>query len=405
MQWIKWVILLLSLVCSPIWADDAGHQASDAVKGEHGGRLLEQDSVALELSLFEQAMSPHFRAYIYQNGVLVSPEQSQLEVQLKRFNHQVEIVTFKPINDFLQSEQTIREPHSFDVTIVLNYQGKKYSWNYSSYEGRVKIVPALLKAAKIKIAQAASVTLEKQLKVVGKITPNRDTMAPVYPRYSGIIKSLTKNLGDEVTKGEVLVIIESNESLQNYSILAPISGTVVQKYATTGELAKGDKPIYDIANLANVWADLTLYRKDAPLVKQGMNVLVTGDEGKPQSQSIINYISPLGIEDSQTILARAILPNTERSWLPGMYVNAVITIEKKTVPVAVPHTALQRMQDKDVVFVQQGDFFEATPVVLGEEDDQWVEIKSGLEPGQYYVSDNSFFLKAEIGKEGAVHDH
>lgn len=405
MQWIQSSIVLLALVFSPLWADEAVLQTKDSVKGQHGGRLLEKGHLALELTIFEHAMSPHFRAYIYQNGVLVSPDQSQLEVQLKRFNHGMETVSFKPIDDFLQSEQIIREPHSFDVVVDLNYQGKKYSWHYSSYEGRVKIVPALLKAAHIKTAQAASVTIEKQLKVVGKIVPNHDTMAPVYPRYSGIIKLLTKNLGDEVTKGELLVTVESNESLQNYSILAPISGTVVQKYATTGELAKGDKPIYEIANLANVWADLTLYRKDAPLVRQGMSVVVTGDEGKPQSRSLINYISPLGIEDSQTTLARAILPNAGRIWLPGMYVNAVITIEKKTVPVAVPHTALQRMQDHDVVFVQQGDFFEATPVILGEEDDQWVEIKSGLEPGQYYVSDNSFFLKAEIGKEGAIHDH
>ncbi len=74
-------------------------------------------------------------------------------------------------------------------------------------------------------------------------------------------------------------------------------------------------------------------------------------------------------------------------------------------PVAVPHTALQHMRDSDVVFVQQGDFLEAAPVVLGTEDEQWVEIISGLEPGQRYVSKNSFFLKAEIGKEGASHDH
>ncbi|CAM2942944.1 efflux RND transporter periplasmic adaptor subunit [Legionella worsleiensis] len=377
----------------------------EAGKGKHGGRLLVKDNVVLELSIFEQGMPPHFRAYIVRDGVPVPPQQCQLNIQLTRFNKAIDVFTFEPIDDFLESEQIVKEPHSFDVQVVLTCQDKKYHWNYESYEGRVKIVPALLKAANINSVQATGATIEKQLKVVGKIVLNRDTMAPVYPRYSGIIKSLTKNLGDEVAKGELLVIIESNESLQNYSIPAPISGTVVQKYATTGELAKGDKPIYDIADLAHVWADLTLYRKDAPLVRQGMKVVVTGDEGKPQSQSTISYISPLGIEDSQTILARAVLSNTERLWLPGMYVNATIIISKKTVPVAVPHSALQRMQGRDVVFVQQGDFFEATPVVRGEEDEFWVEIKSGLESGQYYVRDNSFYLKAEIGKEGAVHDH
>lgn len=132
----------------------------------------------------------------------------------------------------------IREPHSFDVTVQLELNGTRYNWRYSSYEGRVKIVSGILKAADIQIATAQSQTIKTQLKVVGKIVPNRDTLTPIYARYSGIIKSMTKNLGDEVTKGDVLVTIESNESLQNYSITAPMTGTIVQKYATNGELAQ-----------------------------------------------------------------------------------------------------------------------------------------------------------------------
>lgn len=63
------------------------------------------------------------------------------------------------------------------------------------------------------------------------------------------------------------------------------------------------------------------------------------------------------------------------------------------------------MNGQDVVFVQQGNYFEATPITLGEQDDQWAEVLSGLDAGQHYVSQNSYFLKAEIGKEGASHDH
>ncbi|KTC67728.1 HelB protein [Legionella bozemanae] len=206
-------------------------------------------------------------------------------------------------------------------------------------------------------------------------------------------------------KGDLLATIESNESLQNYNINAPITGTIVQKYATNGELAQNNKPIYDVANLTNVWADFTLYRKETPLVKKGMTIDVIGDEGKPKTTSYISYIAPLGIEDSQTTLARAVLPNEQRLWIPGMYVNGYIIIKEKTVPVAVLLTALQRMGDQDVVFVQQGDYFEATPVELGQRDKQWVEVLSGLDAGQHYVTKNSFYLKAELGKEGASHEH
>ena len=263
----------------------------------------------------------------------------------------------------------------------------------------------MLQAANIQTDKAKSQTIKTQLKVVGKILPNRDTMAPIYARYSGIIKVMNKNLGDEVTKGDLLAMIESNESLQNYNITAPITGTIVQKYATYGELAQNTKPIYDVANLNTVWADFTLYRKEAPLVKQGMSVIVTGDEGTPKVISTISYIAPLGIEDSQTILARAVLSNEPRIWLPGMYVNGAIIIKEKTVPVAVLLSAVQRIGEQDVVFVQQGDYFEATPVELGQRDKQWVEVVSGLDAGQRYVTKNSFYLKADVGKEGAGHEH
>lgn len=380
------------------------HAASES-KGPHGGRLLSEGGIAAEITIFERGMPPHFRVYVYDDKKLISPKKSSLQITLKRFSGEINTIHFEPMDDFLQSREVIEEPHSFDVTVTLNYNEKNYSWHYASYEGRVKLSPEVIQAAGIMIAIANTTRLEKKLSVVGKIVPNRDTMAPIYPRYSGIIKSLTKNLGDAVQKGDAIATIESNESLQNYVITAPITGTIVQKNTTVGELVKEDKPIYEIANLDTVWADLTLYRKEAPLVKKGMKVTVTGDEGKPKTSTSITYISPLGIEDSQTILARAVLPNAEQVWLPGMYVNAAITIADKSVPVAVPYSALQRWRDWDVVFVKQGNTFEAAPVTLGEQDGDWIEITAGLKAGQSYVADNSFFLKADLDKAGASHDH
>ncbi|HHX7304828.1 efflux RND transporter periplasmic adaptor subunit [Fluoribacter dumoffii] len=400
-------LFLVSLNAPSTWANEAstGEKTEEVVeKGPHGGRLLNQENVSLELVLFSQGMPPHFRAYIYQNDKPVLPRDTKLTVALTRFNQNKDLITFAPNDGFLQSNQAIPEPHSFDVVVTLTLAGKTYQWNYPSYEGRVKLLPSTLTAADIQTETAQEQTIKTQLKVVGKIVPNRDTMAPIYPRYAGIIKTMNKILGEEVIKGEPLVTIESNESLQNYTINAPITGTIVQKYATNGELAQGTKPIYDVANLNDVWADFTLYRKEASLVKKGMTVRVTGDEGKPDSTSTIFYISPLGIEDSQTTLARAVLSNTPRLWLPGMYVNGAIIIKERTVSVAVRLSAIQRMGEQEVVFVQQGDFFEATPVTLGQQDNQWAEVLLGLSAGQKYVTKNSFFIKAELGKEGASHD-
>jgi cobalt-zinc-cadmium efflux system membrane fusion protein len=75
------------------------------------------------------------------------------------------------------------------------------------------------------------------------------------------------------------------------------------------------------------------------------------------------------------------------------------------VPVAVDADAIQRIRDRDVVFIAAGDVFEAQPIELGRRDAERVEVVSGLAPGQLYVTSGSFILKAEAGKSGAAHDH
>ncbi|MFC3909703.1 efflux RND transporter periplasmic adaptor subunit [Legionella dresdenensis] len=278
------------------------------------------------------------------------------------------------------------------------------SAGHAHESGQIQLTDEAVTRNQIKIEQAQSATIRRVLDVVGKIRVNTDNAAVIFPRYYGIIKSMTKNLGDSVVKGEAIAVVESNESLQSYTIYSPIAGTVVKKQAIAGELAKGDKPIYQIANLDTVWADLTVYRKEANLVKKGMAVTINADAGGTEARSVISYISPLGIEDSQTILARAILTNPTGEWLPGMYISGTILLAENNVPVAVRPDAIQQLQDKTVVFVRKGQQFIPTPVTLGEQDAKWIEVKSGLNAGDSYAAENSFLLKADLGKNQIEHD-
>ena len=70
-----------------------------------------------------------------------------------------------------------------------------------------------------------------------------------------------------------------------------------------------------------------------------------------------------------------------------------------------PTKAIQTIRDWSVVFVKYGNFFEARPLELGENDGNWVEVLQGLSVGEHYVAQNSFVVKAEIEKSSAVHEH
>jgi len=79
--------------------------------------------------------------------------------------------------------------------------------------------------------------------------------------------------------------------------------------------------------------------------------------------------------------------------------------EETVVPIAVPVDAIQTFRDWSVVFIAVADTYEVRPVELGRSDGRLVEIVSGLDPGELYVSKNSYLIKADIEKAGAAHDH
>ncbi len=260
----------------------------------------------------------------------------------------------------------------------------------------------------IELATVRSQTLQITREILGKIVPNANKTVYIYPRYGGIVKKMTKFLGDKAREGELLVTIESNQTLQTYDVNAPFSGFIVKKEANPGEFVKTGSPIYQLADLSTVWVHLFIYRENAELIKKGQSVVIY-DKSKPDksTNSQIDYVSPLGVEHSQTMKARAVLNNDPENltWLPGLYVNTRVVIEKKHVPIAVKNAAVQTFEGKNVVFVKTKEGFEPRVCQLGLEGKDYIEVLSGLKVGEVYVAKNSFILKAELEKDSASHSH
>ncbi len=275
-------------------------------------------------------------------------------------------------------------------------------------EKRIKLTPEQVVNAKLKIEEAGPATIKTMVAVYGKVAPNEEALARVVPRFPGIVKAVKKRLGDPVQRGEVLAQIESNESLKVYDVTAEISGTVIQKDITLGELAKDDKTIFTVANLESVWIDLSIFRRDFGSLAVGSAVEFHTGEGHVSGQQHIHakvdYISPFGSEGSQTMLARCVVPNPEGALRPGLYVDGEVVTGEIEAEVSVANGALQQIEGKTVVFVAEGDAFEPREVMPGVKDSDRTQITKGLEPGDRYVAENSFVMKAELGKGEAEHE-
>ncbi|MGI8998749.1 MAG: efflux RND transporter periplasmic adaptor subunit, partial [Candidatus Limnocylindria bacterium] len=195
------------------------------------------------------------------------------------------------------------------------------------------------------------------------------------------------------------------ESMSRHEIRSPLNGEVIERNITVGEAVAAEEDIFAVADLSSVWVDVTVYAKDIASVRAGQEATVRSSDLGAEVTGRVSYIGPLVGQDTRAATARIVLPNPGGRWRPGLFVTVHLVRDQTTVPLAVAADAIQTFRDWRVVFVRSGNWFEARPLELGRSDGEWVEVLSGLSPGEQYAGTNSFAVKAEIGKLGATHDH
>jgi len=270
---------------------------------------------------------------------------------------------------------------------------------------RTIIKAAMAEQSGIRSAAAQAGTIADEHEVQGLLTPVDGRVAQVMARFPGPIRSLRANVGDRVSAGQTLASIDSNLSLSTYSISAPISGVVLSRQAQVGAVAGEGTPLFEIGDLSELWVDLHIFGNDTQHITAGVPVTVTRMTDGVGQSTTLERVLPGTATASQSTVARASVRNDDGLWRPGAAVKARIVVAMQPAAVVVPLTALQTMEGREVVFVRDGDTYTARPVVLGARDAGKVEVKDGLRVGEQVVVEQSYVVKADIGKAGAAHEH
>lgn len=382
----------------------AEHTEEEIKKGTNRGRILENGDFAIEVTIFEQGMPPHYRLYAYENGKPVDPQKVTASVILTRLDGEENKFSFKPEDGYLSGDGIVTEPHSFDVTVKASYNGKSHSWTYDNYEGRTTISAAMANEVGIEVEPIGPQTLKRTLNVLGRVEFAPNAQSTLRARYPGKILSVMKSEGQRVKAGEVLARIESNDSLQAYDVTSPMDGVIVTRMAHAGDVVF-DTPLFVVGDLRNLRVDFHIYPVDMGTVKSGQVVHISSIDGRLKGDTVLEGFLPTTESATQTMIIHAPLDNPSETWMPGMTIKGSVTVEQREVALAVRPEALQRFRDFMVVFAQVGETYEVRMLELGLQTPEWVEVLSGINPGQAYVTGNSFLIKADVEKSGASHDH
>lgn len=194
-------------------------------------------------------------------------------------------------------------------------------------------------------------------------------------------------------------------------VKSPLSGTVIERHATAGEVASPERPLFVIGDVSRVWIVGRVYEKDVGLVKAGLPATVRLQAYPARSWTAdVDYVSAVLDEATRSAEVRLTLANEEGLLKPGLFGSILLgRPDAGDPPVVVPESAVQDLEGKTVVFVpaSEPNAFVAKPVVTGARADGWVEIVSGIDEGQRLVVEGAFTLKSAVlaGELGEGHAH
>lgn len=329
------------------------------------------------------------------------------------------------------------------------------------------------KLADIQTSVVGKGVLEKAVFMQGKVVVDERRMAELTARYGGRIENLFVSFtGERVQKGERLATIYSPElvsaqqelieaaamkeerpALYNaakaklklwdlteaqieeiimqavpalyFDVLAPVSGTVLERHVASGDYVKTGEPLFMLADLSKVWVMFDAYETDLPWISTGdrMEFTVQAIPGKT-FEARVAFVDPVINARSRTAKVRVELDNPEMKLKPEMFASGQLYSRLATAPdvLLIPKSAVLWTGKRSVVYVRVPDrespAFLHREIGLGPEAGDYYVVADGLSEGEVIATNGVFKIDAaaqlegkmsmmnpEGGKRSTGHDH
>ena len=265
----------------------------------------------------------------------------------------------------------------------------------------------------------------------------------VTAQVSGTVASIQVSEGQQVSKNQALVVLTSDdlddqvqsaqdslrnaqisyekqtEQLEDYTVTAPITGTIVDKNYNAGETSEANQVLCSIYDLSYLTMTLSVDELDISDIAVGQTVTITADAVEDRTYTgTVTKVSVAGTSSgSATTYPVTIRIDDTDGLLPGMSVDATIELAAAQDVLAIPSAALNRGNTVLVTAgspsAANGTLVEATTedredyysveVTTGVIGDSYIEIVSGLQEGDTVVyiptsssGENAFGMMGEM---------
>lgn len=181
-------------------------------------------------------------------------------------------------------------------------------------------------------------------------------------------------------------------------VRAPFAGEIVERMAVRGALVEAGKPLLTLVDHSTVWAMLRVPEAALGRVKTGQAVelLVTSLPNKV-FRGKLTWIGPGVDERTRMARARAEFANPDCLLKDKMFATTRILTRQAEEALLVPASAVQHLDGKPFVFVQQAeDLFDARAITLGAKFNGKREVMDGLKADEKVAVNHAFAIKSAM---------
>lgn len=181
-------------------------------------------------------------------------------------------------------------------------------------------------------------------------------------------------------------------------------GVILSRLVNPGEIINQNRELFNLADLSTIWLVGYAFEKDAPLLKVGQKVKGVFSDTHPETsikthkdivQGELSYVAAMLDTERKTLEVIADIPNKDFYLKPNMYAEMVVDVGQMNALV-VPNSAIQKYGDYNFAYVKIGPHvYEERKLELGQKNDKYTEVKSGLIEGEEVVSQGGFSLLGE----------
>lgn len=191
----------------------------------------------------------------------------------------------------------------------------------------------------------------------------------------------------------------------NFQILAPKNGYIVQKEISSGQSITSDNsPLFSVSNLNQVWVMVNIYANNLKYIKVGDEVRVTTMAFPDESYvGKIDRINNVFDENEHVLKARVVLSNQNLKLLPGLSADIFITKNNANASAfAIPNKAKIFSNNRQYVVVYKSDCdLSIREISEISSNDQQTYVKEKFEPNEKIVESNALLIFEQLNAKSS----